>query len=113
MDITDTVDADTLKTIYNPLNLPGLFYVCHACQPKTIPNDDEGDNKQKRRCALSVKATPEMQEDNPRQEVLCPNNSLPTQTAREEEKSQTEINHTQTGEKRNGENICPFYKTGN
>ena len=43
---------------------------------------------------MSVKATSEMQEDNPRQEVLCPNNTLPTQTARQEEESQTEINHT-------------------
>ena len=47
-DISDTIDSDAFKILYNPLNLPGLFFVCHACQPNTIPSDSEGDNKRKR-----------------------------------------------------------------
>ena len=30
-DIPDTIDSDAFKSLYNPSNLPGLFFVCHAC----------------------------------------------------------------------------------
>ena len=38
-------DATTFKAIYNPLKLPGLFYICEECKPNVIPSEDEGNYK--------------------------------------------------------------------
>ena len=116
-DISDTIDADTFYSLYNPLNLPGLFYVCHACQPKTIPSDNEGDNKRKRKRALSVKTktTPPIQEDRRTDSTQNQSNNDLTPTHREEEENDqrgADNLSSQIGNKEK-KTICRFYKTGN
>ena len=39
------MNADNFKTIYNPLQLPGIFYICDACKPTVIPNEEDGNLK--------------------------------------------------------------------
>ena len=46
--LTDTSPADVssdkttlVNKFVNPLNLPGIFYICPACQETTIPQEDE------------------------------------------------------------------------
>jgi len=34
--LNDNIDADEFKKLYNPLNLPGIFYICDYCQQNTI-----------------------------------------------------------------------------
>ena len=41
------LDANSFKAMYNPLNLPGLYYICKACKDSTIPNEDNGNSKRK------------------------------------------------------------------
>lgn len=41
------LDADSFKAIYNPLNLPGLYFICKVCEDSTIPNDANGNSKRK------------------------------------------------------------------
>ena len=43
------VDAEQFKKLYNPLNLPGLVYICDYCKPSTIPSKEEGNIKRKKR----------------------------------------------------------------
>ena len=40
-----TLNVELFKSLYNPLNLPRMFSICHTCQPNTIPNGSDGDNK--------------------------------------------------------------------
>ena len=42
------LNPDKFKKIYNPLDLPGIFYICEACKPNTIPNEEEGNYKNKK-----------------------------------------------------------------
>lgn len=37
--------ADIFKSLFNPLNVPGLHYICNICEESTIPNEDEGNTK--------------------------------------------------------------------
>lgn len=39
------IDKTSFKKLYNPLNLPGLYYICDICQDTTIPNDEDGNSK--------------------------------------------------------------------
>ena len=39
------IDKASFKKLYNPLNLPGLYYICDICQDTTIPNDEDGNSK--------------------------------------------------------------------
>ena len=41
--------AKEFERLWNPLRLPGIFYICSACQPTTIPSEDEGNYKAKGR----------------------------------------------------------------
>ena len=52
-DVAVTVDAESFKHIYNPLNLPGFFYICDSCQPNTIPSEDKGNYKRKSQLKVS------------------------------------------------------------
>lgn len=36
----DTMNADTFQGIFNPLNLPDLYYICTACKDNTIPESE-------------------------------------------------------------------------
>ena len=42
---------------YNPLNLPGFFYICDSCQPNTIPSEGEGNYKRKSQLKVSFEDT--------------------------------------------------------
>ena len=115
-DISDTIDSDVFKSLYNPLNLPGLFFVFYACQPKTIPSDSEGDNKRKRNLALSVKAGPTIQENPSQKDPIFQNNAVPQALKEWEDDKQTASNpSTQTGtdNQEKSKSICRFYKNGN
>ena len=117
-DITDTIDADIFKSLYNPLNLPGLFYVCHACQPKTIPSDSEGDNKRKRKHGSSVKVAASAQKNNPTQENTIQNQNNTASLAQDEdiENNRTGADNLNTksakGDQEKNKMICRFYKNG-
>ena len=39
------ITPEEFKELYNPLKLLGMFYICSACEPSTIPSDDEGNYK--------------------------------------------------------------------
>ena len=39
------MNADNFKKMYNPLQLPGIYYICNACKPTVIPSDDDGNLK--------------------------------------------------------------------
>ena len=41
------ITAESFKTLYNPLKLPGLYYICHACEETTIPHEDSGNVKRR------------------------------------------------------------------
>ena len=93
-----------------------MFFVCHACQPKTIPSDSEGDNKLKRKRALSVKAGPTIQENPSQKDPIFPNNAVPQALKEREDDKQTANNpSTQTGtdNQEKSKSICRFYENGN
>jgi hypothetical protein len=46
------LNAASFQDIYNPLKLPGMFYICKICQESTIPDDDSGNTKRKPKEAL-------------------------------------------------------------
>ena len=39
------IDNVSFKKLYNPLNLPGIYYICDICKDTTIPSDDDGNSK--------------------------------------------------------------------
>ena len=39
------IDNVSFKKLYNPLNLPGIYYICDICKDTTIPNDEDGNSK--------------------------------------------------------------------
>ncbi|MGB1915918.1 MAG: hypothetical protein ACPHL3_08115, partial [Paracoccaceae bacterium] len=52
-EVSETINAEQFKQCYNPLNLPGIFYICNACKPNTIPSEEEGNCKKKKSGAIS------------------------------------------------------------
>ena len=116
--IDEDTDAELFRSLHNPLNLPGMFYVCHACQPNTIPNDSDGDNKRKKKkvskdAALSSQGRPEELPETQTEDVV-----LLTQDANDKESNTKETkyqNQNQNQHEDSGSNIriCRFYKNGN
>ena len=59
-------DAENFKSVFNPLKLPGLFYICEACQPNIIPSEDEGNYKRLKKSSEDTSQQPEAtQQDGP------------------------------------------------
>ena len=74
-DLTD-LNAKSFKDLFNPLKLPGLYYICDMCKVTTIPNEESGNSKRKK---LKDNTTqPELGDGNSSQES---NNSETEQTA--------------------------------
>ena len=46
-DLTD-LNAKSFKDLFNPLKLPGLYYICDMCKVTTIPNEESGNSKRKK-----------------------------------------------------------------
>ena len=65
-------DAEAFKKYYNPLILPGIFYVHECCQPNTILCEDEGNNKRKKSVRLNTPLLEDLsQNKDTRQETIA------------------------------------------
>ena len=42
------IDKVCFKKLYNPLNLPNIYYICEICKEATIPNVEDGNKKRKK-----------------------------------------------------------------
>ena len=119
-DIDENTDAELFRSLYNPLNLPGMFYICHACQPNTIPTDSDGDNKRKKK-KVSKDAAPSTSSQNRPEESPETETEdivfLSTQDANNEEVNTRETkyqnqNQNQPNDTTSRTRICRFYKNG-
>lgn len=45
----DSIDSNVFQQLFNPLNIPGIYYICDACRDSTIPSDGNGDCKKKKK----------------------------------------------------------------
>ena len=48
------LDATKFQALFNPLQLPGIFYICKACQVTTIPDEETGNSKTKKKGSKKV-----------------------------------------------------------
>ena len=96
-----------------------MFYICHACQPNTIPTDSDGDNKRKKK-KVSKDAAPSTSSQNRPEESPETETEdivfLSTQDANNEEVNTRETkyqNQNQPNDATSKTKICRFYKNGN
>ena len=47
IDDNNKIDAASFQALINPLNIPGIYYICEACKDSTIPSDESGDTKKR------------------------------------------------------------------
>ena len=80
--------AKEFERLWNPLRLPGIFYICSACQPTTIPSEDEGNYKAKGR----TRSTPK--EDGP----SAPNKNSGVRTRSKDNKISNKPNNSKEDE---------------
>ena len=83
-DIPEELNADTFKALFNPLKLPGMFYICNACQPTTIPSDETGNYKRKNKSSTTAEKQPLL----PQTQVNSNEKENPLQLERQETTSQ-------------------------
>ena len=73
--IPDSINAEDFEKLYNPLNIPGIFYVCNVCRPTTIPNDETG-NYKRRKHTLPNTPTPSQKTTNSQDTTELPKSLL-------------------------------------
>eukprot|EP00111_Clytia_hemisphaerica_P012671 TCONS_00037269-protein len=115
--IDEDTDAELFKSLYNPLNLPGMFYICHACQPNTIPSDSDSDNKRKKK-KITKDAAPSIPSQDRPTELLETDTEdvvlLSTYDAKDKEINTRETeNQNQQHDSGSSNRTCRFYKNGN
>ena len=59
------LDVNKFQALSNPLKLPGIFYICNACQVATIPDEDTGNSKIKKKVSKKVPNNKVQTEDQP------------------------------------------------
>ena len=124
-DLNEPVDAEVFKTMVNPLNLPGMFYICDPCKVTTIPSDEEGNSKRKKRTQSTSQAqnnhrpTNNEVEDKTHTVRIDSTNDADQpyeyNTSAGKQSEDDETNKARRGEmKDNGKKsqICKFYKNG-
>ena len=115
-DIDDAADAEIFKTMYNPLNLPGIFYICKCCESNTIPSEEEGNNKRKKLVRVNSQLPIESSQDNDiRQEEteILNDDVLSLHDQGENEESSDHSTQDRSNDIIKQNNICHFYKNGN
>ena len=58
------IDKTCFRKLYNPLNLPGLYYICDFCKDTTIPNDEDGNSKKLKQKG-NIKDTSDLHQSQP------------------------------------------------
>ena len=122
----EPVDAEVFKTMVNPLNLPGMFYICDPCKVTTIPSDEEGNSKRKKR----TKSTSQTQnthyptntevEDTTLTVTIDPTNDVDQSSQHNssvgKQSQDSETNEARRdkmkGDGKKSPQICKFYKNG-
>ncbi|XP_066933083.1 uncharacterized protein [Clytia hemisphaerica] len=94
-----------------------MFYICHACQPNTIPRGSDGDNKRKKKKVTKDAAPSIPSQDRPTELLESDTEDvvlLSTQDAEDKEINTRETqNQNQQDDFGSSNRTCRFYKNGN
>ena len=118
-DIGDVTNPEMFEKVYNPLNLPGLFYICEYCKPNTIPSDEEGNYKRKKSATAISQSTaaPNQRNDTKLQEAAIenqtPNLELDQNITHQDDKRREENEEKHDDDSGKRTPICRFYRNGN
>lgn len=116
-DLLEDIDEMSLKQLYNPFSLPGIYYICDHCDKSTIPQNVVKQPKIQVKCNKKSSATnecttnlldPEISTSDPEPNTeteLTITRSLPPQQSNS---SQDNTN----GEPKMTSKICSFFKKG-
>ena len=105
------VQADQIKAMCNPHNMPGIHYLCGACKLATIPAKDTGMMKKKPNAPQEAPA----EEPNTQEETPAPSEAEHSAETEDVENEQTPVDRT-SGDKdssqMNSDRICSYYRKG-
>ncbi len=101
----------------NPTNLPGLHYLCEACQKTTIPSEEAG--KLKRKPSIKLQSATQVDEQNILQESSSHTSDIqPSPDQDDNEPISLDVSGIQDGNRDQAQlpdtqpNICSFYRKG-
>ena len=101
----------------NPTNLPGLHYLCEACQKSTIPSEEAG--KLKRKPSIKLQSATQVDEQNILQESSSHTSDVqPSPDQDDNEPISLDVSGIQDGNRDQAQlpdtqpNICSFYRKG-